>query len=65
VPPGTQSGDTTHDLPPGTLTGPGATPGGDNREDDISDDELVDDDDGGTGGATCITDPDTGAQVCE
>lgn len=64
VPAGTESGETTSDLPAGTVTSPGANQGGDNRSDDAQDDTVITDDDGGTDGATCnATDPDTGAAV--
>lgn len=71
VPEGTKSGDTTPDLPSGTVTAPGATPAdGSNGEppedtsDDVVDEEVTNQDDGGTQGDTCVTDPFTGENNC-
>jgi len=64
VAPDTQSGDTTPDLPTGTVVAPEATPGGDDRSDDVVDEKVTNQDEGGTNGDTCIADPDTGASNC-
>jgi hypothetical protein len=70
VPSGTISGSTTPDLPKGTVTAPGATSGGDNsagvpRDTGSTTTGGSSTGTGGTSGATCITDPDTGATTCK
>ncbi len=65
VAPGTQTGDTTPELPTDTNDqAPGATPGGDDRADDPVDEENTNQDPGGTQGDTCIVNPLTGANEC-
>lgn len=62
----TESGDTTPDLPTGTVTAPGAETGGSDRTDDVDlGDEVTNDDDGGTEGDGCIVNPLTGANECD
>ena len=57
VPEGTESGDTTPDLPPGTVTAPEANEGGDDQSQGEVDEENTNQDPGGTNGDTCVPDP--------
>jgi len=61
VPEGTESDDTTTDLPEGTVTAPGATEGGDDQSGGGVDEENTNQNGGGTNGDTCV--PDTVAGI--
>ncbi|MFZ1250060.1 MAG: hypothetical protein WAR37_01245 [Candidatus Microsaccharimonas sp.] len=52
----TKTGDTTTDLPSGTITAPGATDGGDDPSQGEVDEENTNGDEGGTDGDTCVPD---------
>ena len=56
VPEGTGSGDTTPDLPNGTVTAPEATEGGDDQSQGEVDEPNTNQDPGGTEGDTCVPD---------